>query len=80
MHLGDIEDLYSGVGVGTGKYPCIVCPWHKWTFELSSGNQVLPPERHNSIKVYPVRATSDGQIQIGFSSIDPTYFTSYSDF
>lgn len=76
LHLGDIEDLHSG-GV---ECPYVVCPWHKWSFELSSGKQVTPPGHGHCVNVYPVRTTKSGQIQIGFSKIDPAYFNPNSEF
>ena len=79
MHLGDIEDLYSRYS-GAFEYSCVVCPWHKWTFDLSSGKQVRPHGKHLCVNVYPVRTTNSGQILIGFSSIDQACFTSSSDF
>ena len=75
LHLGDIEDIpqnsHSDVAC-----PCVVCPWHKWSFDLSSGKQVWPPGREHQVNVYPVRTTSMGQIQIGFPKLDPGYFSS----
>ena len=73
LHLGDIEDLGSGS-------PCVVCPWHKWSFDLSSGEQVWPPGRQNHVNVYPVRISPSGRIQIGFSKINPVYFTGDGEF
>lgn len=78
LHLGDIEDLCSHSGANRGPY--IVCPWHKWKFELPSGKQVSPPERQEHVNVYPVRTTESGKILIGFSRIDPMYFSTTCDF
>ena len=75
LHLGDIEELPDST-----ECPCIVCPWHKWSFKLSNGKLVSPPERNLCINVYPVRTTESGQIQIGFSRINPIYFNSDCDF
>ena len=69
LHLGDIEDMYPGCNV-----PCIVCPWHKWTFDLKTGNQKRPDGKYNRIQVYPVKTSKSGQLSIGFTSIDPSYF------
>lgn len=53
----------------------MVCPWHKWSFDLLTGKQQWPPGRNHCIQVYPVRTTKSGQIEIGFSRIDPQYFS-----
>lgn len=70
LHLGDIEDICSDAT----RLPCVICPWHKWTFNLLTGKQVRPEGKNCKINVYPVKIMSTGQLSIGFSSIDPQYF------
>ena len=70
LHLGDIEDMCSG-----SNYPCIICPWHKWTFDLRTGKQLLPKDKNKKLQVYPVKISSTGQISIGFKCIDPSFFS-----
>ena len=91
LHLGDIEELPATVTVlgnsnGTSgrsdqgiSSPHIICPWHKWCFELSTGKQVRPLGRDNNIETFPVRTDDSGRIFIGFTSFDPSCFVS-SDF
>ena len=80
LHLGDIEELPgSNTGTGSECSPHIICPWHKWCFDLSTGRQVRPLGRHNDIETFPVRTDENGRIFIGFASFDPSCFMS-SDF
>ena len=91
LHLGDIEELPATVlGSNSGTLGCndvdhgissphIICPWHKWCFELSTGRQVRPLGRDNNIETFPVRIDDSGRIFIGFTSFDPSCFVS-SDF
>jgi len=74
LHLGDIEDM-AGM-----ESPRVVCPWHKWCFELATGRLIRPAWKHQDIQSYPVITNSSGQIFIGFSSIDPTCFIQDPDF
>ncbi|RDD39164.1 Rieske domain-containing protein [Trichoplax sp. H2] len=37
LHLGDIENLISE---DQRLVPCIVCPWHRWTFRLDNGQRI----------------------------------------
>ncbi len=76
LHLADIEDSLS---LTTGQStPCIICPWHKWCFDLSTGRQLDPLGREQHIQSYPVRVDSDtGTISIGFASFDSSCFTDY---
>ena len=53
LHLGDIEDL--GDEGGFKRKICVVCPWHKWTFDLHNGSNVVPNVESMTVKVYPVR-------------------------
>ena len=71
LHLGDIEDLPGS------DSPHIVCPWHKWKFDLSTGRRVRPTggrDHRKNIESYPVRTDYSGKICIGFESIDPSCF------
>ena len=70
LHLGDIEDI------GCGESPRVRCPWHKWCFELTTGKQVRPHLGGKSTTTYPARLRENGQIEIGFQSLDKNYFTS----
>ena len=78
LHLGDIEELPGSSGTDLHS-PHIVCPWHKWCFELSTGKQIRPLGRHRDIETFPVRTDDNGRIFIGFMSFDPSCFIS-SDF
>lgn len=48
---GDVED---------GK---VLCPWHGWGFELSTGHCSISPEA--SVRSYPVRQRDDGVLEVG---------------
>ena len=39
----------------------VVCPWHSWAFDVSTG-ETLPPE-HGKVRVYPVRV-EEGLVRI----------------
>lgn len=73
--MGDIESL------GEAKILCVVCPWHKWRLDLTTG-KVKVPHRDGIVRntVYPTKVTSDGTILIGFSEIDTSYFNGDVDF
>lgn len=73
--MGDIEDI-PGCG------PCIKCPWHSWTFSLTSGRCIAPQNREAGrvLKTYPVSVdTLKNKVKIGFTHIDPKLFNSVPD-
>ncbi len=75
LHLGDIEDM------GATESPRVVCPWHKWCFELATGKQVRPDWRHEDIQSFPVRTDpASGGVAIGFRSMNPNCFGAIDDF
>lgn len=49
---------------GTLKGPVISCPWHQWTFDLSTG--ISPVNPAVKLKTYPVHVEG-GFIKIGLS-------------
>lgn len=73
--MGDIETL------GEAKILCVVCPWHKWRLDLTTG-KVKFPQREGKIRnsVYPTKVANDGTISVGFSEIDTSFFYGESDF
>ncbi|XP_057289373.1 Rieske domain-containing protein-like [Hydractinia symbiolongicarpus] len=73
LHLGDIEVL------GEASILCVVCPWHKWRLELTSGRLKMPSGRGIHNNVYPTRVSPDGRIMIGFSEISPELFSGDDD-
>ena len=75
LHLGDIENL------GEAKLLCVVCPWHRWKIDLTTGKVKMPsrqPPLRNQI--YPTRVEDDGTIFVGFDEIDDRYFEGDADF
>ena len=70
LHMGDIEEL------GSDKSPGVVCPWHKWCFELKTGKLVRPVGENQSVETYPVAVGADGVVSVGFKCFDPSTFTS----
>ena len=66
LDMGDIEEL--------GEHgPCVECPWHRWSFNLSTGQSVAP-EGH-SIPTYPVRLEDDASISVGMEGMAKTLFS-----
>ncbi|XP_003389228.1 PREDICTED: uncharacterized protein LOC100634203 [Amphimedon queenslandica] len=71
LHLGDIEDWTGSKG------PCIVCPWHKYCFDMSTGSILHPSSRTERLDVYPVKVDEEtGVILIGFKSFHESLFSS----
>ena len=66
IHMGDIEDMAK-------HGPCVVCPWHKWTFKLESGALVKPDNRSGNLKVYPVKIKGL-EIFVGFGNFSANAF------
>eukprot|EP00794_Sanderia_malayensis_P018086 gene18086-19893_t len=73
LHLGDIESI------GLGGILCIVCPWHKWKIELTTG-KLKVPDRQRDTLVYPVKISDDGCLSIGFKEFAPDYFSCNEEF
>ncbi|KAK3604623.1 hypothetical protein CHS0354_028981 [Potamilus streckersoni] len=73
LHLGDIEELVD-------KSLCVRCPWHKWKFDLKSG-QVLFPKGHKTeqAELFPVKTTEEGKILIGFEGLNQKFFNTMDD-
>lgn len=73
--MGDIESI------GEASLLCVVCPWHKWRLDLTTG-KVKIPDRNGKDRniVYPTRVDSNGTISIGFSEIDNIYFSGDAEF
>ena len=72
LHMGDIEDLDT-------HGPCVVCPWHRWTFRLRDGACVKPSGREkdaaSSALTYTVQVDSEtGEISVGFQSFANSLF------
>ena len=69
LHEGEIEQLPI-----TGQ-ACIICPWHKYCFNLVTGNITRRPvHREDQLNTCPTRVERDGQISIGFQSFDKSCF------
>lgn len=66
LHLGDIEEI--------GYHPCIICPWHKFSFQLTNGKIVYPHKRSEQLQTYPIKLDKAGLIVIGFRSFSPLFF------
>ena len=70
LHLGDIEDAGW-----QGGNPCIVCPWHKWGFDLCTGRTTKPhKKRPEKLQLYRVKKGDNGQIRVGFESLHQSFF------
>ena len=68
IHMGDIEDIKE-------HGPCVVCPWHKWTFKLESGKLVKPDNRAGDLTVYPVKLKgARRQVYVGFPEFSNKMF------
>ena len=72
IQMGDIEDLNE-------HGPCVVCPWHRWTFKLNTGRLVKPENRShgekNNLKVFPVQLKGiEKKIFIGFPKFSNKIF------
>lgn len=65
LHLGDIEMLPD-------KSLCVRCPWHKWRFDLETGEHCKPYKGRKNVKVYPVKVDQQTKrIYIGFERAEP---------
>jgi nitrite reductase (NADH) small subunit len=51
------------LGQGWLEGNAVLCPWHAWAFDLSTG-AVQAPE-HGSVKVYPARVEK-GTLEVNF--------------
>ncbi|XP_066913233.1 uncharacterized protein [Clytia hemisphaerica] len=69
LHMGDIENI------GEASLLCVVCPWHRWKIDLTTG-KVKMPSRRQPVRnqIYPTRIDEDGSIHIGFEEIDNQFF------
>lgn len=45
------------LGQGWVEGQTVVCPWHCWAFDTSSG-EALPPE-HGKVQIFPVKVDGD---------------------
>ena len=68
LHLGDIEN------VGEANIMCVVCPWHKWRIDITTGKIKIPPGREKQNEIYPTQVLQDGTIKVGFEEFDHDYF------
>jgi nitrite reductase (NADH) small subunit len=60
---GDVEDVRVD-----DERPVIVCPWHRWEFEVRTGRAVTGPER---LKMYPVHVR-DGRVLVDAETRRPS--------
>ena len=76
IQMGDIEDLAE-------HGPCVVCPWHRWTFKLNTGQLVKPENRsgkNNDLQMYPVQLRGPEQkIFVGFANFSKKVFDGADD-
>lgn len=66
LAAGDIEDI-------AGKHH-VICPWHRWTFNLETGDGARGMACGNSIRTYPTRVEQDGKISVGFCELSKNLF------
>jgi nitrite reductase (NADH) small subunit len=59
--------MHQGGPLARGKLAdgTIQCPWHGWTYELSTGNNATTSQR--MLRTYPIRE-NQGKIEIDFES------------
>jgi nitrite reductase (NADH) small subunit len=62
VNPGDVDDVRVD-----DERPVIVCPWHRWEFEVRTGQAVTGPER---LKMYPVHVR-DGRVLVDADSRRP---------
>ena len=76
IQMGDIEDLAE-------HGPCVVCPWHRWTFKLNTGQLVKPENRsgkNNNLQMYPVQLKGPEQkVFVGFANFSEKVFEGADD-
>eukprot|EP00944_MAST-04C_sp_MAST-4C-sp1_P014515 g14515.t1 len=76
IQMGDIEDVAE-------HGPCVVCPWHRWTFKLNTGQLVKPENRsgkNNDLQMYPVQLRGPEQkIFVGFANFSKKVFDGADD-
>lgn len=53
LHIG------SPIDEGVVEDGCVACPWHGWTYELASGDQLIAVGRRRGLHAYPARLDGD---------------------
>ena len=61
--MDDIEDLV------------IECPLHKIRFDLRTGKSISSGFSVSGLETYPTRISPNGEIEIGFTSLNPLMFS-----
>ncbi|XP_032236727.1 Rieske domain-containing protein [Nematostella vectensis] len=74
LHLGDIEEL------GEARRLCIVCPWHKWKFNIITGETESPVNSNLKVSLYPVEVKTSGCLFVAFEAISQDFFNCTEEF
>lgn len=61
LHVVDDYCPHAGGSLSTGfiENGCVVCSWHYWAFDLTTGK--LAPTGRAHVRIYPSRVSDDGQ-------------------
>jgi hypothetical protein len=70
--MGDIEELVPREGDPLTLQ--LTCPWHGYRFDLLTGNGLN--DKHLKQPIYQATLAPDGQVMVGFETIDTTQFDS----
>lgn len=67
-HARAVDDrcLHTGGPLADGWVVdgCVVCPWHGWVYDLTSGERVVGARTAGHLRTYPVTVDADGRVRV----------------